>query len=110
MGAWAFANSFIEEVAEEAGCKNPRPRYAGRPSAASPATGSNRQHQAEQAALIEDALTLGKKAVKRIAAKKAAHAARQNGAEPASEKTPAKSGAKAPAKSSAKSGAKAGAK
>ena len=102
MGAWAFANSFIEEVAEEAGCKNPRPRYAGRPSAASPATGSNRKHQIEQAALIEDALTLGKKAVKRIAARKAAHAARKNGAEGGPAKAPAKSGTKAASRASAK--------
>jgi 2-oxoglutarate dehydrogenase E1 component len=71
MGAWGFANSFIEEVAEEVGCKTPRPRYAGRRSAASPATGSNARHHKEQAALIDDALTVGKKAVKRIAAGKA---------------------------------------
>ena len=70
MGAWAFANTFIEEVAEEVGCRNPRPRYAGRRSAASPATGSNQRHRAEQAELIEDALTLGKVALKRIAARK----------------------------------------
>jgi 2-oxoglutarate dehydrogenase E1 component len=70
MGAWTFANGFIEEVAEEVGCKNPRPRYAGRRSAASPATGSNQRHRAEQAELIEDALTLGKAALKRIAARK----------------------------------------
>ncbi|MDJ0609468.1 MAG: 2-oxoglutarate dehydrogenase E1 component [Kiloniellales bacterium] len=102
MGAWAFANSFIEEVAEEAGCKNPRPRYAGRPSAASPATGSNRKHQIEQAALIEDALTLGKKAVKRIAARKAAHAARKNGAEGGPAQAPAKSGSKPASRAGAK--------
>ena len=94
MGAWGFANSFIEEVAEEVGCKNPRPRFAGRYSAASPATGSNQRHQAEQAALIEDALTLGKKAVKRIAAKKADYETKQSG------------GKKAPAKASAKSSTK----
>jgi 2-oxoglutarate dehydrogenase E1 component len=70
MGAWFFANTFIEEVAEEAGCKNPRPRYAGRASAASPATGLNQRHRAEQAELIDDALTLGKAALKRIAARK----------------------------------------
>ena len=52
MGAWSFANSFIEEVAEEAGCKNPRPRYAGRSSAASPATGSKAAHTLEQQELV----------------------------------------------------------
>jgi len=79
MGAWAFANAFIEEVAEEVGCKNPRPRYAGRSSAASPATGSNQRHRAEQAELIDDALTLGKVALKRIAARKAEHKVRTAG-------------------------------
>ncbi len=79
MGAWSFASSFIEEVAEEAGCKNPRPRYAGRGSAASPATGSNQRHRAEQAELIDDALTLGKVALKRIAARKVEHEAKAAG-------------------------------
>lgn len=70
MGAWAFANSFIEEVAEGVGVKAPRPRYAGRPSAASPATGLAARHKKEQAALIDDAFTLGKKRTHRIAAAK----------------------------------------
>ncbi len=77
MGPWAFVSTFIEEVAEEAGFKCPRPRYAGRPSAASPATGSHKRHVAEQAALIDDAFTLGKKAMGRIQSRKAAVEARQ---------------------------------
>lgn len=89
MGAWTFANTFIEEIAEEVGCKSPRPRYAGRPSAASPATGSNARHRQEQAALIDDALTVGKKAMKRIAAKKAEFDAKStNGTTPAKEPKP----------------------
>ena len=78
MGAWASVNSFIEEVAEDVGCKNQRPRYAGRPSAASPATGLFARHVVEQAALIDDAFTVGKKAVRRIAARRAAYEARMN--------------------------------
>ena len=66
MGAWAFASTFIQEVAEEVGFKNPRPRYAGRKSAGSPATGLYSRHVAEQQALIDDALALGKKAMSRI--------------------------------------------
>jgi len=66
MGAWAFASTFIQEVAEEVGFKNPRPRYAGRKSAGSPATGLYSRHVAEQEALIDDALALGKKAMSRI--------------------------------------------
>ena len=75
MGAWSFASTFIEEVAEYVGVENPRPRYAGRKSAGSPATGSNKRHHKEQAALIDDALTLGKKAMSRIETRKADEAA-----------------------------------
>ncbi len=70
MGAWQFIGSFLEEVAEEAGFENPRPVYAGRDSAASPATGSAARHKAEQAKLIQEALTLGRKPVGRITARK----------------------------------------
>ena len=66
MGPWGFVSTFIEEVADEIGFDNPRPRYAGRPSAASPATGSHKRHVAEQASLVDDALTLGKKRMGRI--------------------------------------------
>ena len=70
MGPWAFVSSFIEEVAEDIGFEKPRPRYAGRPSAASPATGSHKRHVEEQAALVDDALTLGKKRMGRIESRK----------------------------------------
>jgi 2-oxoglutarate dehydrogenase E1 component len=76
MGAWPFASTFIEEVAEDAGFKNPKPRYAGRKSAGSPATGLYSRHVAEQEALIEDALTLGKKAMSRIQTRIAEEAAK----------------------------------
>ena len=71
MGPWAFAESFIEEAAEAAGFKNPRPRYAGRRSAASPATGSNKRHHVEQAELVDSALTLGLTRLSRMATRKA---------------------------------------
>ncbi|MEO1191615.1 MAG: 2-oxoglutarate dehydrogenase E1 component [Pseudomonadota bacterium] len=72
MGAWPFVSSFLEEVAEAAGMKNPRPRYAGRDSAASPATGSHKRHVEQQTALIESALTLGLKPKGRIATRREA--------------------------------------
>ncbi len=75
MGAWPFASTFIEEVAEDIGCENPRPRYAGRPSAASPATGLHARHVKEQKALIDEAFVVGKKATSRIAARRAAYEA-----------------------------------
>jgi 2-oxoglutarate dehydrogenase E1 component len=71
MGAWAFVSTFIEEIAEDLGFKSPKPRYAGRMSAASPATGQHARHVEQQTALIDDALTLGKKAMSRIATRKA---------------------------------------
>ncbi|GAB4360335.1 MAG: 2-oxoglutarate dehydrogenase E1 component [Kiloniellaceae bacterium] len=77
MGPWAFVSTFIEEVAESIGFDKPRPRYAGRPSAASPATGSHKRHVEEQATLVDDALTLGKKRMGRIESRKVQTEARQ---------------------------------
>ena len=70
MGAWTFASTFIEEIADGIGFKRPKVRYAGRLSAASPATGLHQRHVKEQADLIDDALTLGKKPMSRIAVRK----------------------------------------
>lgn len=76
MGPWGFVSTFIEEVAESIGFEKPRPRYAGRPSAASPATGSHKRHVEEQATLVDDALTLGKKHMGRIQSRKVQSEAR----------------------------------
>ncbi|MCZ4282441.1 2-oxoglutarate dehydrogenase E1 component [Kiloniella laminariae] len=80
MGGWSFVSTFIEEVAEEMGFKNFRPRYAGRKTAASPATGSARKHVEQQAALLDDALTIGKKAMSRIQTRKAEELEARNAA------------------------------
>ncbi len=58
MGAWTFVAPKIEALLLklDGACK--RPRYAGRTEAASPATGQNKVHLAEQAALVNDALTI----------------------------------------------------
>lgn len=74
MGAWSFVSDFIEEIARDIGCEHPRPRYAGRPSAASPATGLAARHHAEQESLIDDALTVGRPSLSRIATRKAQQA------------------------------------
>ena len=58
MGAWTFADRRIESVLEKVGGKAKRPLYAGRPEAASPATGSLKRHNAEQAKLVDEALTV----------------------------------------------------
>ena len=55
-GYWSFVEPCIEVALKRAGCRVARPRYAGRASAASPATGLMKRHQAEQGALIADAL------------------------------------------------------
>jgi 2-oxoglutarate dehydrogenase E1 component len=56
MGAWTFVDRRLEAVMKEAGTKPSRPTYTGRILAASPATGSQKRHTAEQAALVEAAL------------------------------------------------------
>ena len=58
QGAWSFIEPNIEWVLERTKAKHTRPIYAGRATAASPATGLASQHKAQQAALIDDALTV----------------------------------------------------
>jgi 2-oxoglutarate dehydrogenase E1 component len=74
MGAWTYLDRKIEDVLIELDGACKRPVYAGRPEAASPATGSHRRHVREQEALVNDALTLrtsgavGRRAARRQAA------------------------------------------
>jgi len=56
MGAWTFVEPLFEEVLKLAGTRQQRLKYAGRPAAASPATGSAKQHAEQQAALVDEAL------------------------------------------------------
>ncbi len=58
QGYWHFVDRRIEAVLTEAKIKSTRPRYVGRIDAAAPATGLLARHQAEQAKLIADALTV----------------------------------------------------
>jgi 2-oxoglutarate dehydrogenase E1 component len=55
-GSWSFVDPFIEECLAEAATLSTRARYAGRKAAAATATGLAKRHQAEQAALVADAL------------------------------------------------------
>ncbi|HET6522770.1 MAG TPA: 2-oxoglutarate dehydrogenase E1 component [Geminicoccaceae bacterium] len=57
MGAWFFAAPRIEVLLAELGFEQTRPANAGRPPAASPATGFHAQHVREQNQLVEEALT-----------------------------------------------------
>ena len=85
MGAWSFVEPRIEEVLGEIGAKHGRARYVGRAEAASVATGLLRTHNREQAALVDEALTIHGEAGR----------------------APARAGARAPAKTAKKAPAKA---
>ena len=60
QGAWTFIEPNIEWVLGRIKAKNTRPVYAGRATAASPATGLASMHKQQQADLINEALTLEK--------------------------------------------------
>ncbi|NNE87013.1 MAG: 2-oxoglutarate dehydrogenase E1 component [Silicimonas sp.] len=57
QGGWTFMDPNIEWVLTRIKAKIMRPIYAGRPASASPATGLASAHKAQQAALVDDALT-----------------------------------------------------
>lgn len=57
QGGWSFVEPMLEDTLAKAGFKNGRRfKYAGRPSAAAPATGYAKRHALEQAKLLDDAL------------------------------------------------------
>lgn len=58
MGSWTYIREPLEEHLERMGHAEPQVRYAGRKAAAAPATGLARKHMAEQAALVDSALTV----------------------------------------------------
>ncbi len=58
QGYWHFVDRRIEAVLAETKAKATRPHFVGRIPAAAPATGLLARHQAEQAKLIGEALTL----------------------------------------------------
>ncbi|MBW8727934.1 MAG: 2-oxoglutarate dehydrogenase E1 component, partial [Inquilinus limosus] len=59
QGAWYFVDRKIEAALGEIKHRSARPRYAGRPEAAAPATGLLRRHNQEQAKLVDEALKAG---------------------------------------------------
>ena len=58
QGAWSFINPHIERNLIEVGAKHTRPSYVGRAGGSAPATGLASTHKTEQAALVNDALTV----------------------------------------------------
>ncbi|HEY0901770.1 MAG TPA: 2-oxoglutarate dehydrogenase E1 component, partial [Micavibrio sp.] len=57
QGSWWYVNERIEDVLGGIKHKAGRARYAGRIDAAAPATGLMKRHQAEQAQLLDEALS-----------------------------------------------------
>lgn len=57
MGSWSYINEPLEDVFIKLDLPVKRPRYAGRAASAATATGLASKHAAEQAALVEQALT-----------------------------------------------------
>ena len=58
QGGWTFMDPNIEWVLTRIGAKTTRATYAGRNAAASPATGLASSHKEQQAALVDQALTI----------------------------------------------------
>src|SRR6185312_11615807 len=56
MGAWRVLRGKIWELLKGS---QREVRYIGRPESASPATGSGKRHQQEQAEIVNEALTVG---------------------------------------------------
>ena len=58
QGGWSFVEPNLEWVLTRLKAKHTRPSYVGRNASASPATGLASQHKAQQAALVNEALTI----------------------------------------------------
>ena len=58
QGGWTFMEPNIEWVLTRIKAKHTRAKYAGRAASASPATGLASAHKAQQAALVDEALTV----------------------------------------------------
>lgn len=68
MGAWMFLDRRFEYILNKIAAKQSRFTYAGRPEAASPATGNSKRHEAEQALLVQQALAGHEKSFKKTLA------------------------------------------
>jgi 2-oxoglutarate dehydrogenase E1 component len=56
MGAWHFAEHYLEWVLNQIEAKHRRPRYAARPASASTAVGQVSKHVAQLKQLLDEAL------------------------------------------------------
>ena len=67
MGAWTYVDRRLEDLLSTLDVSASRPGYAGRTEAAATATGLLRRHNAQQAELIDEALTVREDAGRRAA-------------------------------------------
>ncbi|MDX1483287.1 MAG: 2-oxoglutarate dehydrogenase E1 component [Alphaproteobacteria bacterium] len=99
MGAWSYVDRRIEELLSGLDVSASRPGYAGRAESAATATGLLRRHNREQAALVDEALTIegdaGRQAARAGARGPAKKRGRGKSAEPASKPGSAKKQGKA---------------
>ena len=58
MGAWSFAEPYLEWVLEQVGGKSRRPRYVGRAASAATATGLMSKHLQQLHAFLDEALAV----------------------------------------------------
>jgi 2-oxoglutarate dehydrogenase E1 component len=58
MGAWSFAEPYLEWVLDQVGGKSRRPRYAGRAASAATATGLMSKHLQQLHAFLDEALAV----------------------------------------------------
>ncbi|NQU59741.1 MAG: hypothetical protein HQ512_01300, partial [Rhodospirillales bacterium] len=58
MGSWSYILEPLEKTLAECAPQAGRPGYVGRAASASPATGSMKIHTKEQAALVDEALSI----------------------------------------------------
>ena len=90
MGSWSYIRDPLAEALEQLGRSETSVRYAGRTAAASPATGSNKTHILEQAALVDDAITIKKAPSRRKPPARKAPARKVSVKKPAATKRAAK--------------------
>jgi 2-oxoglutarate dehydrogenase E1 component len=113
MGSWFYIREPLEDHLKKMGHNETTVRYTGRAAAAAPATGLAKKHLIEQAALVNDALTVERAQSSGAAPRKVKTTASPPGKKatvkkaavknPATKKAPAKkSVAKKPAKSKAR--------
>lgn len=91
MGSWTYIREPLEAHLAKMGHGEPNVRYAGRTAAAAPATGLAKKHMAQQAALVDEAITVERGAPRAAVSRKVKASARPATKKPAAKKVAPKS-------------------